>query len=691
VIDPVSPDFTSTPAANDRAPFGYAPAVVDAEPVVAIVTPFLDSDPAVFADAARSVERQSLQQWEWLIVDDGSTSGDARAALSEIEAKDPRVRVVRHERTRGVSAARNSAVERARAPYVLFLDSDDMLEPTTAEKWLWFLVSHPEYAFVDGNVVGFGSEQLLWSHGFRQGRAFLDEDFVGAGCMMRRDVLLEVGGFDETIRGGFEDLELWLRCAAAGYWGHTMPEYLAWYRVRGPESDGARGTTGDGCSARDAVRLALEERYPELWRDGFPRIPPPSVSGSEIELEAVPAENALEKSTRRLLLIQPWASVGGADKFNLDLIAQLRSRSWETTIVTTLDGDHSWLPEYTQLTPDVFALSHFLRPDDYPRFLRYVIRSRQPDAIVISHSQFAYEALSYLRRVAGETPIADYCHIADEGWLDGGYPRMSVDRRELLDLQITSSEALKDWMVARGCDPARVEVCHTNVDPRDAAERPSRAELGLPEGVPIIVYPARMSEQKRPLVFAKTMLELRRRGYGFLALAVGNGPCLPRLREFVRETHLAGQVRCLGVQPNALVQELIAVADCVFIPSTIEGISLAFYEAFAAGVPAVGADVGGQRELVTPECGILVQRADEVTEVRRYADALGELLEDPHRRQAMGEAGRARVREHFTLDGMGELMEELLARAAELAASDPRPVPSANDARSAALDGVRIA
>jgi glycosyltransferase involved in cell wall biosynthesis len=689
VIDPTSPDFASTPAARDRPPFGYAPAAVDAKPVVTIVTHFLDTDPAVFADAARSVERQSLQQWEWLIVDDGSKSGDARAALSEVEAKDPRIRVVRHERTRGVSAARNTAVEQARAPYVLFLDSDDMMEPTTAEKWLWFLVSHPEYAFVDGYVVGFGSQQLLWSHGFREASAFLRE-LRRRQCMARRDVLLEVGGFDETIWDGFEDWELWLRCAAAGYWGDTMPEYLAWYRLTGRESQRARWTTSDGGSAQDAVRVALRKRYPELWRDGFPRIAPRSVSASEIELEALPAENALGKSARRLVLIQPWAAVGGADKFNLDLVAQLRSRSWETTIVTTLDGNHSWLPQYTRLTPDVFALSHLLRPEDYPRFLRYIIRSRQPDAVVISHSQFAYEALAYLRWVAGETPIVDYCHIVDERWLDGGYPRMSVDGREFLDLHIASSKALRDWMVVRGCDPERVEVCYTNIDPRDPAERPSRAELSLPEGVPIIVYPGRMTEQKQPFVFAKTMLELRRRGHEFLALAVGTGPYLPLLRGFVRRTRLAKHVRCLGLQPNARVQELIAAADCVFIPSRQEGISLAFYEALAAGVPAVGADVGGQRELITPECGILVRPGDEATEVRRYADALGELLDDPSRRRAMGEAGRARIGEHFTLDGMGELMEELLARATELAASDPRPVPSANDARSAALDGVRI-
>ena len=135
-----------------------------------------------------------------------------------------------------------------------------------------------------------------------------------------------------------------------------MPEYLAWCRLTGRESRRAPRCTA---TARKTPWVALHERYPELWRDGFARIGAPSVSASEIELEALPAENALGKSARRLLLIQPWATVGGADKFNLDLIAQLRSRSWETTIVTTLDGDHSWLPQYTRLTPDVFALSHF--------------------------------------------------------------------------------------------------------------------------------------------------------------------------------------------------------------------------------------------------------------------------------------------------------------------------------------------
>lgn len=690
VIDPLSPDFTSTPAVQDRAPFGYAPDRVDAEPAVTIVTPFFNTDPEIFGQAVRSVERQSLQQWEWLIVDDGSTTEESRAALARLDGVDPRIRVVRHESNRGVSAARNTAIREARAPFILLFDSDDVMEPTAAEKWLWFLTSHREWSFVDGFVVVFGEEPLLSRLGFREADLFLRENLVGARALVRRDVALEVGGFDESITQGLEDWDFWLRCAAGGYWGDTVPEYLAWYRSSGRESERERWPAWDRGGAQRKFRKTLRGRYSQLWNGGFPRIEPTRLSGTEIELEMLPVDNRLAKSKRRLLLIQPWMAVGGADKFNLDVVAQLNGRGWETTIATTLHGSHAWLPEFARLTPDVFALSHFLKPEDYPRFLRYLIRSRRPDAILIAHSLFAYEALPYLRAIAENVPILDYCHIVEDRWLDGGYPRMSVEKRDFLDLQITSSTALKSWMVQRGADDERVEVCFTNVDPVKTDSQPSRSDLNLPDDVPIIVYPCRMSEQKQPPVFAKTMLELRKRGHRFLALAVGDGPYLGWLRAYVRRRLHGKFVRCMGFQPNARVQELIAVADCVFIPSTHEGISLAFYEAMAAGVPVVGADVGGQRELVTPDCGVLVRRGDQATEVRRYADVLGELLSNPERRHAMGAAGQARVRAHFTLDQMGERMVALLQRASEHALSTPRPVPTAAEARRGAVRGVEV-
>jgi glycosyltransferase involved in cell wall biosynthesis len=688
VIDPDHPDFASTPAAGDRPSFGYEPVATERDPCLTIVTPFFDTDPRIFEETALSVRRQSLQQFEWLIVDDGSTRQESLAALGRFDDADPRIRVLRHERNRGLPAARNTGIEHARSEFVLLLDSDDLLEPTAAEKWLWFLTSHPEHAFVKGFEVGFGDQEYLWSRGFHDGKAFRKENLASAIALVRKDAFERVGGYDESLVGGLEDWDLWLRCAAAGLWGGTVPEYLDWYRRRVGHSE--RWANWEGKGQKD-LRRAWRRRHPELWRGAFPDSRGGSAGGGKVDLEPPSFENLLAKELRRLLLIVPYAPVGGAEKFNLGLVAQLSRKGWETTIVTTLPGDHTWLPQFGRLTPDTFALSRFLQPADYPRFLHYLIRSRRPDAILVSNSQFAYAALPYLRQIAGGTPIADYCHMEEEGWLRGGYPRLSIENGKWLDLQITASRYLKDWMVERGAEPDRVQVCHINVELPERAGRPERSGLDLPADVPLVLYPCRLTEQKQPQVFAKTVQELRRRGEPFLAIVVGGGPYFSWLRTFVRRKRLKGHVRLLGRQSHRRVQELMAVADCVFVPSRHEGILLTFYEAMAAGVPVVGAGVGGQRELVTPECGVLVERADEDTEVQRYADVLTRLLGDPQQRAEMGEAGRARIRAHFTLDRMGDRMDELLERSSQLAASTPRAAPTPEQARAAALAAVRLA
>lgn len=654
-----------------------------------IVTPFLDTDPELLLATARTVLGQSFQQWEWVIVDDGSTAEESLRVLSRLSEVDARVRVVRHARNMGVPVARNMGIAHARGDVVLQLDGDDLLEPTAAEKWLWFLASYPEYSFVNAFHVGFGGQAYLWPRGFDEGEIFLSENLTNPAGLARRELFTAVGGFDETLVGGLEDWEFWLRCAAAGFWGATLQEYLVWYRRK--PNDAERWSNWDRGARQKELLATWRLRYPELWRFGFPRIQPSRTIESEVDVYGLPAENLLATSDkRRLLLIVPWTAVGGADKFNLDLVEQLGRRGWEVTIVTTLNGDHSWHPRFTRLTPDVFALSHFLKPEDYPRFMRYIVRSRQPDAVLVSHSLFAYQALPYLRAIVPEgVPILDYCHIELPDWLDGGYPRASVENRDHLDLQIASSYHLREWMVREGADRERLEVCYTGVEPRGAEDSPSRADLNLPEDVPIVLYPCRVTDQKQPAVFAKTLQQLRERGYRFLALVVGDGDELPWLKGFVRRSGLSQSVRFLGVLSNARVNDLIAVSDCLFLPSKQEGISLALYEALTAGVPVVAANVGGQSELVTPECGFLVEPGGQREQVRRYADALASLLDDPDRRRRMGSAGRERVEQHFQLDEMGDRMATLIGRASELAVSDPRSMPTPQAARRAALAAVR--
>src|SRR6184192_3350333 len=121
---------------------------------------------------------------------------------------------------------------------------------------------------------------------------------------------------------------------------------------------------------------------PRLWRSGLPR---PAGAGATLRDE-LPWTNRLRKTKPRLLVLVPWLTAGGADKFNLDLVTELAGRGWEVTVAATQDGDQSWLAAFASQTPDVFVLPHFLRPADYPRFLRYLTVSRGVDAVVLSHS-----------------------------------------------------------------------------------------------------------------------------------------------------------------------------------------------------------------------------------------------------------------------------------------------------------------
>ena len=631
MIDPADPDFDSTPAASDRPTFTYRSTSLNPETFLTIVTPFV-GDRQLFADTARSIQTQSFQEWEWLVIADARRDAEARQTISEYGIVDSRIRFVRDSR---------AAVSEARSDFILQIAAGDLLEPTAAEKWLWFLISHPTHSCVDSFRVSLSDKQLTGPGDFPG--PFVPENLAQWAGVLRRELLLSRGTFRRA----------------------TLREYLHWSGRTGESAE----PLGDASTGRGARLLGKR---------------------GALELK-VPFRNELAKPKRRLLMVVPFVTTGGADKFNIDLVSQLSQRAWEITLVTTLSGDNSWLPRIGQLTPDVFALPDLVAPTDYPRFMRYLIGSRRPDVILISNSLFAYAALPYLRRVADRVPIVDYCHSVVEEWLDGGYPKLSVERQDCLDLHITSSAALKQWMVGRGGNAERIEVCYIGTAQHNGRQPLSRSELGLPEEGAIVMYPCRITHEKQPAVFAKTLLELRRRGRRFHALVVGDGPYLDWLRTFARRHSLEESVNFLGYQPNERLRELMSVADCVFLPSKFEGISAVLYEAMAEGVPVVGADVGGQRELVAPECGVLISPDGEEEEVLRYTDALVELIDDPDRRRRMGEAAGARIRAHFTLDRMGDRMNALLEHAGERVLSTALPVPAEEEARKAALEAVRVA
>lgn len=710
MIDPRTPNFSSTPISEDRARFAYAadPAAAGLPPAATIITPYFNTGP-IFRETARSVLGQSLQQFEWIIVNDCSTDPQALAVLDEyreLARTDHRIRIIDHRVNHGLSAARNTGFREARTPYVFMLDSDDLVEPTTLEKCAWFLECNPSFSFAKGKTVGFAGQQYLWDRGFHDRADILKENIVTATTMVRKSVHREVGGFDETIRGGLEDWEFWLRCADRGLWGGTIPEYLDWYRRRAEPTDAWANLA---CSKRrDDFCATLQRKFPRLFTHEFPRVDRDwHMPHADVPMD-IPWANPLDKKARRALWIVPWFRLGGADKFNLDAGRMLTSRGWELTIATTLAG-HPWAPEFTRLTPDVFMLDHLAQMPQYPRMLRYLIASRKPDVVVISNSELAYLILPYLRAHCPGPVYVDYSHMEEEYWKNGGHPRHAAGLQDQLDLNIVSSHHLRNWMASRGANPDRVEVCYTNVDtqawrPEPKLREDTREELGVDADTTLLLYPVRLTAQKQPMVFADSIRRLRDRlaaesasaspdapstAPRFLAVVAGDGEDRPALERYIDQHNLSAHIRLLGSVPIGRMPGLYNACDILFLPSMQEGIALSIYETMSCGKVVVGAIVGGQRELVIDGCGFLFPlQADKAAEAEAYAAQLAELIQNPDQRLAIGAAARQRVSTHFTLHEMGERLVELFDLAAHHKRTRPRQTLSQGLAQELAVAGI---
>jgi glycosyltransferase involved in cell wall biosynthesis len=131
-------------------------------------------------------------------------------------------------------------------------------------------------------------------------------------------------------------------------------------------------------------------------------------------------------------------------------------------------------------------------------------------------------------------------------------------------------------------------------------------------------------------------------------LICGDGWQLPAIRRLVRRERIEQRVSFKGwLDPDGLAQEF-ADASLVVVPSLWpEPFGIVGIEAFAAGRPAVASDAGGIGDwLEHGVSGLLVAPGD----ARALAAALGELLEDPQRQQAMGAAGKAAVAARFSAE-----------------------------------------
>ena len=375
------------------------------------------------------------------------------------------------------------------------------------------------------------------------------------------------------------------------------------------------------------------------------------------------------------MFIVPWMVEGGADRVNLDLIEGLISKGHDITICATLHADHQWEHEFTRFTPDVFVLPNILRASDYPRFLAYLIQSRQIDTVVITGSTIGYQLLPYLRAVAPSVAFVDMCHVEEPHWLNGGHPRFGVGYQDELDLNIVTTKHLAKWMKGLGADGTRIKVMYSGVRSAQANRLAEvrdliRTELNIPADFPVIVFAGRICEQKRPAMLAKIFKAAHDHGLKFRALVIGDGDLKAELKALLRKYHLTENVLMLGSVPHQRWLDILVASDILLMPSQYEGISIALLEAMAAGVVPVVAKVGGQEEIVSQDAGVLIPHGDN--ELQEYLDAIRRLLANTAELQQMSKQCKAIAASKLSWAGMIDNFLALLDEAHQLRIDHPR-------------------
>lgn len=206
--------FDAAAHAEERAAAVRELRATGRRPLVTVVVPTKDRSASVLA-AVRSVQAQTYDAWQLVVVDDGSTD-DTEEVLAPVVAADDRIEYLRRPRPGGVAAARNAGLARARGDYVAYLDSDNTW---TSE----FLETAVAYAVTRQARVVYGVSELRESPGgqnrvaYRGGvgpfnaEALRERNYIDCIVLVHeRSLLEEVGGFDESLRR-MVDWDLFIR------------------------------------------------------------------------------------------------------------------------------------------------------------------------------------------------------------------------------------------------------------------------------------------------------------------------------------------------------------------------------------------------------------------------------------------------------------------------------------------------
>jgi glycosyltransferase involved in cell wall biosynthesis len=364
--------------------------------------------------------------------------------------------------------------------------------------------------------------------------------------------------------------------------------------------------------------------------------------------------------TQRILQIIPTLDRSGAEKQLTLLATGLPAHEFEVHVCALTRGGPLADDLQKHGVPlTVIGKQWKLDPAAFWRLKRHV-RSLRPDLV----QTWLFAANSYGRAAALSAGVRRI--VASERCADPWktWHELAIDRwlARRTDRIIVNSPGVRDFYLRHGLPEEKFSIVPNAILPAVAtgiSRGQLLSELGLREGTRIVGAVGRLWPQKRikDLIWATDLLQVIRDDVHLLV--IGDGPQRARLERFARQCRVDERVHFLGHRGD--VPRMLPHFDALWLASDYEGLPNVIMEAMAAAVPVVATDIPGNRDLVVPgETGFLVRVGDRAG----FARFTNKLLDDAGLAQRLGEAGRQRMLDEFSLERMisryAELYREVL-------------------------------
>jgi glycosyltransferase involved in cell wall biosynthesis len=225
-------------------------------PKISIIIPCYNQG-IYIEDALKSIQHLDQSLIETIIVNDGSTDKSTNEICRQLQEQGLRVIF---QKNQGLSGARNAGIAVAKGQYILPLDADNKIRHQLITKSIDILDNQEDIAVVYSDAQYFGDQSGVRIVGpFNMQRLML-ANYIDACAVIRKSTLEKIGFYDTEMKIGWEDWDLWLRMAFAGYNFYYLNETLFDYRV---VKNSMSKTLYDNYQKPNSIENYIHEKYPD--------------------------------------------------------------------------------------------------------------------------------------------------------------------------------------------------------------------------------------------------------------------------------------------------------------------------------------------------------------------------------------------------------------------------------------------